>query len=135
MGFDPEQETPDGLHSMQYAAHLCENMLGWPANKSNLELVSSCIDAIAKKFRRTPRRAFHFLQVKVKLAEEQGETVDSFWFREGKYMLIKPRDGERIGGHKPISSADWEAAQKDRAGFFQGPEYQQFLERMKAKGL
>lgn len=98
-------DEPQDLGAMQYSARICEENLAWPANSSNLQLVSASIGAIAKRFRRTPYKAFKFLEGKIKAAQTSGIEVNGFWFREGKYMDSMEPTGERtLKPHKPCGN-------------------------------
>ena len=46
--YSDKPTTPEGLHELEYARHLLEEVLGWPA-KGNIELVADCIRAISPR--------------------------------------------------------------------------------------
>jgi hypothetical protein len=99
-------ETPEGLHELQYARHILEEVLGWPA-KGNLELIGDCIRSISLTKKATLRAAHVFLVKAITLAKEQEIPVDKFFFQDGRYMEIRPKSAppevlsggcERCGG-------------------------------------
>ena len=81
-------EVPSGLHELEYARYLLEEILGWPA-KSNLELIADCLRSIGRSRDLSRERSFGYMQHAIKLAKEQGIPVDRFFFKEGKYTEVR----------------------------------------------
>lgn len=87
---EPKQESaPEGLHALQYARQICEEQLGWPS-KANLELLGDCITSISRTKKLTLVQAHKYLSRAVKLAKEQGVTIEYRWFSNGEYMNVRP---------------------------------------------
>lgn len=86
------ESIPEGLHSLQYAAKICEETLGLPAIKANLELVAACIEAVAKKlFRGRPdelKVSTYWLTRRIETAQSQGEKITTHWLRNGEYWNV-----------------------------------------------
>ena len=91
----PSGETPDGLHSVQYAVHICDE-LAIP-KKGNMETVSECVEVLAKSRKCALSEAHDYLLARALAAKEAGETVNTFWFKDGKYNITKE---VRNDGHK-----------------------------------
>jgi hypothetical protein len=83
----PLPPTPDNLHPMQYAAHICDELV--IPKKGNMETVASVIETLAKSRQSTPSEAHDYLLAKALSAKEKGETVNLFWFRDGKYNITR----------------------------------------------
>ena len=127
-------DTPEGLHELQYARHILEEILGWPA-KGNLELIGDCIRSISLAKKLTLQASHAYLKRAIKLAKEQQIPVDKFFFVDGKYMEIRPAQVNTSGGvpwFKSPTAEDRAAleAHKQTAGY---REAQQELERAWAK--
>lgn len=82
-------DTPDGLHPMQLACHILEEILAWPA-KGNAELMCDCLISLTKAKRLTPRQAHDYMVRAIGLAREQGVKLDAHWFRNGEYTHMRP---------------------------------------------
>lgn len=86
-------EIPDGLHSLQLARGLCENTLGLPAIKSNLELVSACIEAVGKKMFKGRadelKVATYWLSRRLEEAQAQGQKITTHFLRNGEYWGVE----------------------------------------------
>jgi hypothetical protein len=111
-------ETPGDLHELEYARHILEEVLGWPA-KSNLEVMADCLRSIGKSRHLTPVQSYKYLLRAIKLAKEQGITVDRFFFMEGKYTEVRPEKPDTAPQYTPIdrlavekeqSTPEWQAA-------------------------
>ena len=122
--------VPDGLSVMNYAAKICEDSLGWPAVRSNLELVGMCLESVAKKWRRSNRAAYIWMEKRIAAAKEAGIEINGMWFRQGEYNNRIPGQ-DHYDEPKRMTEADWQAVKADRASYFAGPQYQEFLKRMK----
>ena len=86
-------DTPDGLHRMQYAAHILEELCGMPS-KGNQEIVADCILALSKSKKLSIKQAHDYLARAVKLAGEQGVIVNRFFFTDALYLSMRPvKDG------------------------------------------
>lgn len=125
--------TPEGLHELQYARHILEEVLGWPA-KGNLELLGDCIRAVSLSRKLSLVKAHDYLLRAIRLAREQQITIDKFFFQDGKYTEIRPTKVCESGvpWFKPPTAEDRAAleAHKQTAGY---REAQQELERAWAK--
>ena len=84
-----KDDTPDGLHRMQYAAHILEELCGMPA-KGNQEIVADCILALSKSKKLSIKQAHDYLARAVKLAGEQCIIVDRFFFTDAIYLRMRP---------------------------------------------
>ena len=82
-------ETPDGLHRMQYAAHILEELCGMPS-KGNQEIVADCILSLSKSKKLSIKQAHDYLARAVRLAGEQGTIVDRFFFTDAIYLRMRP---------------------------------------------
>jgi hypothetical protein len=109
-------EIPQDLHELEYARHILEEVLGWPA-KSNLEVMADCLRSIVKSRHLTPVQAHKYMLRAIKLAKEQGVTVDRFFFMEGKYTEVRPEKPDTGPQYTPI---DWPAVEKEQST----PEWQ-----------
>jgi hypothetical protein len=120
------QDPPEGLHPLQYARAIVEEALGWPAQKTNLELVGDCIQALEKSHRLTTVRAYKYLLRAIGLAKEQGVAVDRFFFLEGGYTNIRRQ--KEICGLPLYRRIDWKAVEREQAT----PEWQAANARLRA---
>lgn len=114
-------ETPDGLHRMQYATHILEEVLGWPS-KGNSELLADCLLSISKSRKISIKQAHGYMVRAIKLAREQGIEIDGHWFRNGEYTKMRPQT-EFKGTYEPISKEE----QARVEAWKKSPEYQAFL--------
>jgi len=67
--------------------------LGWPNDRGqspNLLLITECLIAISKAKKLTASQAHSYMERAIRLAREQGVTVDRFFFRDGQYMSMRP---------------------------------------------
>lgn len=126
------EETPDGLHRMQYAVGILENQLGWPA-KGNAELIADCILSVSKSRHLTLKQAHDYLARAIRLAKEQCVEVDRFFFMEGKYTLIRPEAKDKTREFHAPTQKEIEAAKKDRESLFASPEWQQTITELNEK--
>jgi hypothetical protein len=62
----------------------------------NHELVADCIQSIAKAKALDFAKATEYLMRAVRLAREQGITVDRFFFQDGVYMEIRPASSNQV---------------------------------------
>ena len=83
-------EVPKDLTELEYARHILENTLGWPA-KGNLETVADCIKSISRCKRLQTWQAYKYLVRAITLATEQGILVSKFWLQDGEYLNVRPR--------------------------------------------
>lgn len=82
-----EKVAPEGLHPMQYAAHICDELV--IPTKGNMETVAGTVETLAKSMKTSHREAHDYLLAKALTAKEAGETVNLFWFRDGKYNITR----------------------------------------------
>lgn len=100
--YSDKPTTPEGLHELEYARHLLEEVLGWPA-KGNIELVADCIRAISLSRKLTPVKAHAYLERAIRLAKEQRIPVNKFFFQDGIYTEVRP---ERASVEVPPGSCE-----------------------------
>lgn len=74
---------------MQYGLHILEFELGWPS-KGNSELMADCLAAIGKTKKLSNVQAYKYMLRAIKLAKEQGVTVDRMFFMNGEYAQMRP---------------------------------------------
>jgi hypothetical protein len=84
------QEKPKDLTSLEYARHILEEVLGWPA-KGNIELIADCITSVSKSRQIDLPRAHGYLERAIRLAKEQSVTVDRWFFQHGIYTSMRPK--------------------------------------------
>jgi hypothetical protein len=123
---------PEGLHELEYARHILEEILGWPA-KGNLELIGDCIRAVSISRKLTLVQAHAYLLRAIRLAKEQQISVDKFFFQDGKYTEIRPTrvSESRLPWFKPPTEE--RAALEAHKQTAEYREAQQELERAWAK--
>jgi hypothetical protein len=83
-------EVPDGLHPMQYAAKICDD-LGIP-QKGNQQMISEALEAVSKSrlLRGRPMRdVFIWLSRRVRVAQDQGQKINNLWFMNGLYNEVE----------------------------------------------
>jgi hypothetical protein len=91
---DLAQSAPRDLHSIQYAAWLCENAIGMPANKSNMQIIADAIDSIAKskfreaKWKRPIFTAFLWLEKRIEYAKLAKIPTNHLFFLNGDYLIV-----------------------------------------------
>ena len=93
-------ETPDGLHPMQYATHLLEEVLGWPS-KGNAEMMADCIISVSKAKKLSHVQSYKYIARAIKLAREQCVEVNRFWFQGGEYMNMRPHPENGLKQYQP----------------------------------
>lgn len=103
-------EVPEGLHDVQYALHLLQEVLAWPA-KTNIELIADCLTAIQKSKRLSAVQAYKYLVRAIGIAKEQGIKVDRMFFMNGEYTTVRPHKEER----EKYVKTDWEAVRKHQS--------------------
>lgn len=118
---------PDGLSELEYARHLCEEILAWPA-RGNLELLGDCIRSLSISKKLTMKRAYQYLARAVKLAKQQGIAVDHFFFSNGVYTEIKPEKSTKVPWFKSPSKEELAALEAHR----ETPEFKQAQQEMEA---
>lgn len=92
-------ETPEGMHRMQYAVHILEEVLCWPS-KGNAELMADCILALCKGKKLSEKQAHDYLVRAIRLAKSQEIKVDRFWFQGGEYTHVRPSRKEAREDYK-----------------------------------
>lgn len=117
-------DVPEGLHNLEYARHILEEILGWPA-KGNLEIMADCLRSVGISRGLKPAQAYKYMVRAIRLAREQGITVDRFFFMEGKYTEVRPEKPTTTPLYRPI---DWEAVAREQAT----PEWQAANARARA---
>lgn len=85
---------PDGLHELEYARHILEEVLGWPA-KGNIEMMGDCLRSISKSRRITPVKAHAYMVRAIGLARKQQVEVNHFFFQSGGYTEMRPEKENR----------------------------------------
>lgn len=116
--------VPTDLHELEYARHILEEILGWPA-KSNLEIMADCLRSIGKSRKWTPVKAHAYMLRAIRLAKEQGISVDRFFFMEGKYTAVRPEKPHGLPLYTPI---DRQALEREQAT----PEWQESNLKLRA---
>lgn len=106
------EETPDGMHRMQYAVHILEEVLCWP-NKGNAELMADCLLSLCKGKKFSEKMAHDYMVRAIKLAKAQEIKIDRFWFQGGEYTNIRPsrkdvREDYKIDREKTRQEQDTE---------------------------
>ena len=86
---ESRSEAPEGLHELQYARHVLEETLAWPATKSNLELVGGAIASLSKRYRVKLSSAFNNLVERIEEARKQEMEITGHFFRDGEYMNVR----------------------------------------------
>jgi hypothetical protein len=114
------QDIPEDLHSREYAMHLLEEDLAWPATKFNLELLTECLTALCKSRKLAPVKAYRYMIRAVELAKKQGIAIDKSFFEHGKYTSIRPEAKNVLPLYIPI---DRKALEEHK----QTPGYQEAL--------
>jgi hypothetical protein len=118
-------DIPEDLHELEYARHILEEVLGWPA-KGNLEMMADCLRSIGKSRRLTPVLSYRYMLRAIKLAKEQCIPVDFFFFNQGKYTDVRP---EKENSGLPIyARIDWKAVEREQAT----PEWQAANARLRS---
>lgn len=117
-------EIPEDLHELEYARHILEEILGWPA-KSNLEMMGDCLRSIGISRAIKPVQAYKYMVRAIKLAKEQSITVDRFFFMEGRYTDVRP---EKQNGFPLYTPIDKEALAREQAT----PEWQEVNAKLRA---
>ena len=85
--------APRDLHSIQYAAWICENTIALPANKSNMEVISQAIEAIGKSKYREKKHpnftAFLWLNRQCEFARLSKIETNHLFFLNGTYNEVR----------------------------------------------
>lgn len=106
------QDVPEDLHSREYAMHLLEDDLAWPATKFNLELMTECLTALCKSRKLAPVKAYRYMIRAVELAKKQGIPIDKSFFEHGKYTSVRPEAKNVLPLYVPIDRRALEEHQK-----------------------
>jgi len=77
--------APEELHELEYARHLLENVLGWPAVRNNQELLGDCVSVVSKARKITKAGACDWLEQQIGKARKRGIKVNRWWLQEGEY--------------------------------------------------
>lgn len=111
------EDAPKDLHALEYARHILDSVLGWPA-KGNLELMADCLTAIQTSRKlATAWHAHKYMLRAIELAKSQGIEVHRMWFMNGEYTNMRPPrtvrqyepvDAERTKQEQ--STPEWEKA-------------------------
>ncbi len=117
-------EIPEGLHDLEYARHILEEILGWPA-KSNLEMMADCLRSVGISRKLKPVQAYKYMLRAIKLAKEQGIAVDRFFFMEGRYTEVRP---EKPNGLPFYTLIDRQALAREQST----PEWQSLNAQLRA---
>jgi hypothetical protein len=96
--------TPHDLHSLSYARNLLENVIGWPAIRSNQELIGECVNSISKSLRVSLPAAHDYLERKIRLAREQRVKIDTFFFQQAVYNNIDAPQVDRYDREKRLEA-------------------------------
>jgi hypothetical protein len=108
------KDAPRDLHSIQYAAWICENTLSMPATKSNMEVISQAIEAVAKsKFRDEKRwkkpiyTAFLWLNRQSEKAKEARIPTNHLFFLNGDYNEVPDPEPKPLPEFKPCGKCSF----------------------------
>jgi hypothetical protein len=88
------QDAPKDLTALSYAAWICENSLAIPAAKSNLEVISQAIEAVAltrykdDRWKHKHFTAFIWLERQVRFARQAGTQCNHLFFLNGDYNEV-----------------------------------------------
>lgn len=98
----PDVASPDpaALGPAMCAREMFET-LAIPAPQSTLHLAEQAIAMTAKRLVCTPHAAMLIIQRKAELARQAGETVNRFWFEDGKYEAQSFAERKEPGRHIP----------------------------------
>lgn len=119
-------DTPEGLHPMQYAVHIIEEILGWPL-KGNAEMMADCITSVSKAKKLSHVQAYRYIVRAVGLAKEQSIEVNRFWFQGGEYMNMRPHRGNGLPEYRPAWDTNRTTQEQST------PEWQEASDRARAK--
>lgn len=110
--------APEELHALEYARHLLENVLGWPAVRTNQELLADCVNVVSKARKITKAGACDWLEAQIGKARKRGIKVNRWWLQEGEYnnldeeMIFRPTfqkvDSARTKAEQ--ETPEWEAS-------------------------
>jgi hypothetical protein len=117
---DFKSEPPEGLTELEYAKGILDS-LGWPM-RGNVELVADCIAAISRSRKLTLVQGYKYLVRAIKLATDQGTTVDRMFFMNGQYTSVRPEVKAAMKLYEPI---DWEKTRQEQ----DTPEFKAASER------
>jgi hypothetical protein len=81
-------KTPDGLHQLQYAKVLLDD-LAIPESRPMLEIVASSISTHAKSASLTKAQAFEYIRGRAMADNDAGVLINNFWFQDRKYLTAK----------------------------------------------
>lgn len=105
-------ETPEGLHPLQYAAKLMEE-IGMPDTFANKRAVEAGITAEVKGGRSLPA-TYEFLLALALDARGRSEPVDKFWFEDTKWR------NSRNGNSKTSTSASAARSERSKQNILDG---------------
>ena len=105
--------------------HLLEDILGWPATKFNLELLTESITALCKSRKLEPVKAYKYMIRAVELAKKQSIPIDKSFFEHGKYTSVRPETKNTLPLYKVEDRSALEAHK-------QTPEYQAMVAEFRA---
>lgn len=117
-------DIPPSLHELEYARYILEEVLAWPA-KSNLEMMGDCLRSIGKSKKLKPEQACWYMLRAIKLAREQGLTLDRLFFLDGRYTAVRPEKQSGVPLYTPIDRA---AVDREQAT----PEWQELNAKLRA---
>jgi hypothetical protein len=80
--------------------------LGIPAPMSTQHLATQAIAMTAKRMCCTPYAAMLVIQRKAELAKHAGETVNRFWFEDGKYEALSFAEHKNVGVYRETAERE-----------------------------
>jgi len=89
-------EPPRGLHPLDYAKGLLEN-LNLGASPAVLTVVADAICRLAKQDGVDEAQATHRMLQLAQAARERGDKVDRFWFEDGDWATTSPKEKTKLG--------------------------------------
>lgn len=120
-----QNETPGDLSELEYARHILEEVLGWPA-KGNIELIADCIRAVSKSRKLPLVKAHGYIVRAIGLAKKQNIEVDRWFFQEGKYTSVRP---PKVEAFKHMQKIDLDALRTEQSS----PEWQELSRKAREK--
>lgn len=117
-------DIPVGLHNLEYARWLLENILGWPGVRANLDLLAECLTVVCKSKRMKNHEACAWLALQILTARERGIAVTKWWLQEGEFNNLETARDNLYPAYEPI---DREAVAREQAT----PEWQAVNEQLR----
>jgi len=104
-GISPESysdDIPEGLDPSQYARGLLEQLC-LPTSRSMIDVVASAIASLSKGRKIVPKEAFRIIRDRTRAANERRETINRFWFEDGRF---NEEGGRSVNGKRQSRFAE-----------------------------